>query len=404
MTKLIFRSGLRSIGGTIIELIKEDKRLIFDFGTVFSPGQEDKLPNVKGIYDNTSKYDDMVLISHLHLDHTKAMNLVHKDIPVVLNEKSKEFLEDLYTMGKDIFMGEKREYKSVKANESFYHGEFKITNMLVDHDVLGAGCFYIQTEDLNLLYTGDLRLHGLHSNRTYEMIEYLKTQDVDVAIFECVMVSFIDDDYKIIPTNEVNELDMEINFHKLVEKTIKEEGILFNPYIMGIERLYSLFDLAKKRNKEVWLTNDFAFLANKYYPEFDFKILESDDFNLNKDIVHFKDINKDVIAIFDYDKRDYYQDLSGFALLQTGGEPLGDFDPRWEDLVKYCDDKKINLYKIGSGGHAFVENLIYILEQINPHIVMPLHSFKPELVKSDKVKQIMVKEDKEYIFDKHKLK
>ncbi len=404
MTKLIFRSGLRSIGGTIIELIKEDKRLIFDFGTVFSPGQEDKLPNVKGIYDNTSKYDDMVLISHLHLDHTKAMNLVHKDIPVVLNEKSKEFLEDLYTMGKDIFMGEKREYKSVKANESFYHGEFKITNMLVDHDVLGAGCFYIQTEDLNLLYTGDLRLHGLHSNRTYEMIEYLKTQDVDVAIFEGVMVSFIDDDYKIIPTNEVNELDMEINFHKLVEKTIKEEGILFNPYIMGIERLYSLFDLAKKRNKEVWLTNDFAFLANKYCPEFDFKILESDDFNLNKDIVHFKDINKDVIAIFDYDKRDYYQDLSGFALLQTGGEPLGDFDPRWEYLVKYCDDKKINLYKIGSGGHAFAENLIYILEQINPHIVMPLHSFKPELVKSDKVKQIMVKEDKEYIFDKHKLK
>ncbi len=404
MTKLIFRSGLRSIGGTIIELINDDKRLVFDFGTVFAPGKEDMLPNVEGIYDNTSKYDDMVLISHLHLDHTKAMNLVHKDIPVVLNEKSIEFLEDLYTLEHDIFMGKKRPYTSVKENETFNHGNFKITNMLVDHDVLGAGCFYIQTEDLNLLYTGDLRLHGLHSNRTYEMIKYLKTQEVDVAIFEGVMVSFIDDDYKIIPTNKVDELDMEVNFHKLVESKVKEEGILFNPYIMGIERLYSLFDLAKRKNKEVWLTSDFAYIANKYYPEFDFKILESDKFNLNKDIVEFKDINKDVIAIFDYNQRDKYPNLEGFALLQTGGEPLGDFDPRWNDLLKYCDEKNITLYKIGSGGHAFAENLIYILEEINPKIVMPLHSFKPELVNSDKVKQIMVKEDEEYIFDKHNLK
>ncbi len=404
MTKLIFRSGLRSIGGTIIELINKDKRLVFDFGTVFAPSKKEELPNVDGIYDNSSDYDDMVLISHLHLDHTKAMNLVHKDIDVVLNEKSKEFLDDLYKIGHDVFMGQKRDYKTVKENESFYHGDFKITNLLVDHDVLGAGSFLIETDDLTLFYSGDLRIHGIHYNRTFQMIEFLKTKNVDVAIFEGVSVSFIDDDYKIIPTSKVNELDMEENFYKLVEKNVKEEGILFNPYIMGIERLYSLFILAKKKNKEVCLTNDFAYLANKYYPEFDFKILENDEFNLGKDIVSFKDINKDVIAIFDYNKKEMYPNLEGFALLQTGGEPLGDFDPRWNDLISYCDNKKINLYKLGSGGHAFAENLIYILEEINPKIVMPLHSFKPELVNSDKVKQIMVEENKEYIFENHNLK
>ncbi len=402
MTKLIFRSGLRTIGGTIVEVIDNDKRIIFDFGTVFSPGDPEKMPEVEGIYDNTSDYDDIVLMSHLHLDHSKAMNLIHPDIPLIMNEKSVEFVEDLYKVGFSDFLGEKREYRGVKENESFYHGEFKITNLLVDHDVIGAGCFLIETSDLTLLYTGDLRIHGLNSNRTYEMIEYVKQLKIDVAIFEGVGVSFLEDDYEIIPTNEVEELMMEKNFTKLVKAEVKEEGILVNPYIMGIERLYSTLKLGKDLNKAVWLTNQFAYLANKYYPEFDFKILESDEYNLGKEIVNYCDINKDVIAIFDYTKRDLYPVFTEkFALLQTGGEPLGEFDPRWSDLIEYADEHNLELYKLGSSGHAFAENLIYVVEEVNPEILIPLHSFKPELVNSPKVRQLLVTENTEYVFNNH---
>ncbi len=402
MTKLIFRSGLRTIGGTIVEVIHKDKRIIFDFGTVFSPGDPEKMPEVEGIYDNTSMYDDIVLMSHIHLDHSKAMNFIHPDIPLIMNEKSAEFIDDLYKLKFKDFLGERREYQTVKENEPFYHGEFKITNLLVDHDVIGAGCFLIETADLTLLYTGDLRIHGLNSNRTYEMINYVKEMKIDVAIFEGVGVSFLEDDYEIIPSNEVDELMMEKNFTKLITSEVKETGMLVNPYIMGIERLYSTLKLGQDLGKSVWLTNQFAYLANKYYPNFDFKILESDEFGLGKEVVEYKDITSDVIAIFDYNKRDLYPVFNEkMALLQTGGEPLGEFDPRWEDLIKYADTHNLEVYKIGSSGHAFAENLIYLVEAVNPEILIPLHSFKPELVNSSKVRQLLVSENTEYIFNNH---
>ncbi len=404
MTKLIFRSGLRTIGGTIVEVINEDKRIVFDFGTVFSPGNPEKMPNVEGIFDNSSKYDDIVLMSHIHLDHSKAMNLIHSDIPLIMNEQSVEFIEDLYKLDFQDFLGEKRNYQGIKAEEPFYHGNFKITNILVDHDVLGAGCFLIETADLTLLYTGDLRIHGLHNERTFAMLDYVKDKKIDVAIFEGVGVSFLEDDYKIIPSKAVPELQMEKNYHKLIASEVKEEGILINPYIMGIERLYSTLKLGHEQGKEVWLTNKFAYLANKYYPEFDFKILENDKFNLGKEIVEYKDINKNVIAIFDYNERDKYPIFNEkIALLQTGGEPLGDFDPRWSDLQDYALKHNMEVYKIGSGGHAFAENLIYLVEAVNPEILIPLHSFKPELVNSPKVHQLLVEENKEYIFENHQL-
>ncbi len=404
MTKLIFRSGLRTIGGTIVEVINEDKRIVFDFGTVFSPGNPEKMPNVEGIFDNSSKYDDIVLMSHIHLDHSKAMNLIHQDIPLIMNEQSAEFIEDLYKLDFQDFLGEKRNYQGIKAEEPFYHGNFKITNILVDHDVLGAGCFLIETADLTLLYTGDLRIHGLHNERTFAMLDYIKDKKIDVAIFEGVGVSFLEDDYKIIPSKVVPELQMEKNYSKLIASEVKEEGILINPYIMGIERLYSTLKLAQEQGKEIWLTNKFAYLANKYYPEFDFKVLESDKFNLGKEVVNYKDIDKNVIAIFDYNERDKYPVFTEkVALLQTGGEPLGDFDPRWLDLQDYAAKHNLEVYKIGAGGHAFAENLIYLVEAVNPEILIPLHSFKPELVNSPKVRQLLVEENKEYIFNNHYL-
>ncbi len=404
MTKLIFRSGLRTIGGTIVEVINEDKRIVFDFGTVFSPGNPEEMPNVEGIFDNSSDYDDIVLMSHIHLDHSKAMNLIHPDIPLIMNEQSAEFIEDLYKLDFEDFLGEKRNYQGIKAEEPFYHGNFKITNILVDHDVLGAGCFLIETADLTLLYTGDLRIHGLHNERTFAMLDYIKDKKIDVAIFEGVGVSFLEDDYKIIPSKDVPELQMEKNYSKLIASEVKEEGILINPYIMGIERLYSTLKLGQDQNKEVWLTNKFAYLANKYYPEFDFKVLENDKFNLGKEVVEYKDINKNVIAIFDYNEREKYPIFTEkMALLQTGGEPLGDFDPRWYDLLDYATKHNMEVYKIGSGGHAFAENLIYLVEAVNPEILIPLHSFKPELVNSPKVQQLLVEEDKEYIFKNHYL-
>ncbi len=404
MTKLIFKSGLRTIGGTIVEVIDGNDRIIFDFGTVFA--QKEEMPQVDGVYDNSCDYNDIVLISHLHLDHSKAMNLIDPSIDIVMNEKSVEFIEDLYNIGFNGFLGEKRSYRKIRNRETIIHGKFKITNILVDHDVEGASAFVIETNDLKLFYSGDIRLHGLQSQYTYQMIDYIKAMDIpiDVAIFEGVTISFIDDEYHIVATDKVEADNLEINFSNSVTEMVKEDLILVNPYIMGIERLQSIIDLALKQNKVLCVTDDFGYLLSKHFSDVDFVVLAEDRYNLNKKVIGYDDITPDFIVFFKYASKELFKDFSSsVALLQTGGEPLGEYDERWRELEEWCDTKGVNLYKIGVSGHAYPENLIYIIDQVNATYLMPLHSFKPELVKSDNSIQILPEKDKEYIFINHKL-
>ncbi len=411
-TKLIFRSGLKTIGGTIAELIHNNERIIFDFGTFFDPASSDEvIPSVEGVFNDDSKYNDSIFISHLHLDHTKAMNLVNKTIPIYMSMESKEFLDDLYKIDFNGFLGEKREYTGLKDKESIDINGIKATMLKVDHDVLGSAAILFETEDLTLFYSGDIRLHGLNSKYTYDMIDYIKNlgKDIDVAIFEGVTISFIEDDFEIIPTNESSEEQLEENFAKVITEKRENDGlILANPYIMSYERVVSIFSLAKELERVVCLNSEFAYLANKYLSEEDYLIIDEDKYNIGKEIVSYEELTDSHIALFDYNSKEKYLNAikkSNTTLLQTGGEPLGAYDPRWEVLEQFCEENKIELIAYGASGHAAPEHLLYIVEEINPNILMPLHSFKPELLKSKKenIKQILPKEDVEYIFENHKL-
>lgn len=414
-TKIIFRSGLRTIGGTIIEMIDENNRLIFDFGTVFDGklGAEE-LPKVDGVYENNGPLNTAILISHLHLDHTKAMNLVDNEIPIYMSEKSHEFIKDLYNLDFEDFKGTKRQYTPIDNQEIVNFGNFRFSFLEVDHDVIGASAILVQTEHINLLYSGDLRINGYDSQKTYNMIKYINSLDkkIDVAIFEGVTISFIEDDYKIIPTNKVETLKLESEFSQLVNQTLqKEKLILVNPYIMGLERIKSIIEYTKNSEKKLCVTPKFSYLINKYYEEFDFKILEEDKYKTNKEVITYKDLSDEYIIFFDYENKEKYIEVLNkykgqSALIQTGGEPLGEFDDRWQNLIQFSNDIELNVYLLGASGHASPENLLYIIEQIDPKILMPLHSFKPELVKSqkDSIEQILPEENKEYIFENNQLK
>ncbi len=399
MTKLIFRSGVHTIGGTIVELIDNNTRIIFDFGTVYDPNnEEEKLPRVEGVYDNTSKYDDHVFISHLHLDHTKAMNLVDQNIPIYMSEESVDFLNTLYDCGFDQILGKRREY--TKVTEKIKIGEITITPFLVDHDVPGACAFVFQTKDVKIVYTGDIRLHGYKRELTDQFIKACKKQKIDVLISEGVTISFIDDDYQIIASDQVIESESQfaINLQNQLNENVTQ---YFNPYIMGVERLKTIFDIALKMNKKIALTSASGYIANKYLSEYEFFIIEDDKFNTNREIVTLAEIDDSWFVQFDYTVKDkYLAHMKNSELIQTGGEPLGDFDPRFEKLINELCAHNVKFIARGLGGHATPENLQYICEQINPSFLFPLHSFKPNLLKTKNSQQIIAVEDKHYIFKK----
>lgn len=403
MTKLIFRSGIHTIGGTVVELINGENRLIFDFGTVFDPSSSEELdPNVEGIYDGTSKYNDHVLISHIHLDHIKAINLIPETTSIYMNSQSVKFLELLKTVQFDGLKGQFREYTAL--DQPAIIGGFKVTPLLVDHDVPGAVGYIFENDDLCLAYTGDIRLHGNHPERTYAFIEACKQRSVDVLISEGVTISFIDDDYQIIASEEVEET--EYQFGERLETVMKPDAIqFFNPYIMGTERLETFIKLAARTNKKIALSPSSALIAKNYFDETDLYVIDDDQFDSGYPVVPLETVDSGWFVQFEYNKLDRYLPLmESQQLIQSGGEPLGDFDPRFGELSNLLAENNTEFIALGLGGHASPENLQFICDSIAPRYTFPLHSFKPQLLTAKGSRQVIAEIDTEYCFEKGILK
>ncbi|MGL5020785.1 MAG: MBL fold metallo-hydrolase [Mycoplasmatales bacterium] len=407
MTKVIFRSGMTTIGGTIIEVINNNDRIIFDFGCVFDPSSNnEEIPNVEGIYKNDSEYNDAILISHNHLDHIKALNLIDKEIDVFMHESSIKLLNSLNSISFNQIMGSHRSYNEITLNSETKINSFSVTAIEVDHDVIGAVCFLIKTDDLTMLYTGDLRMHGINNHLTKEMLSSIVNEQIDILIIEGVMISFIEDDTKIISSDFVDEENYSINFTKKIRQDINEDSlILFNPYIMNLEMMNSFISLAKELNKKIVFRADYAKIYNDFFPNKEIFVLEEDTYNTNLKVIKMNEITNNCILQFNFkEKNQYMKVINGATLFQSGGEPLGDFDPNYQELINFCKTNNVKLVAKNVGGHAYPNNLKYIVDFINPKILCPIHSFKPYLLKPKDGIQILPEMDEELVFVNHQLK
>ena len=114
-TKIKFHNGMRTIGGTIIEVIYEDSHLFFDFGSEYNPSapvqptdlqgllDEKLVPYVENIFDPSiplkgyasgedSYKNTAVFLSHVHLDHSKIINYLNPSVPLYTLEGTKSLL------------------------------------------------------------------------------------------------------------------------------------------------------------------------------------------------------------------------------------------------------------------------------------------------------------------------
>lgn len=406
-TKVIYRSGMCTIGGTIIEVINNNDRIIFDFGCFFDPKINDEtLPNVSGIYDNSSEYNDFVIISHDHLDHVKALNKVHPNIPIIMSYDSKKMLDSLKTVGFDQIIGNWRDYDTIELNQPTMIGSFEVTAIPVDHDVPGAVSYLIKNEDINILYTGDIRVHGINHELTEKMVEFAKTQAVDLLIIEGVSVSFIDDDYTFNPTLEVSE---EVKSWKYVDHCLeqidRDSLILFNPYIMNMELFYRFYELSLALNKKFVLLPTSSKQFSDFMPFVDnVYVLNEDTYNTGCPVITLEEIDSSCLLQFNYYDLKLYQSIDCHKqLIQAGGEPIGDFDPRYQQLIEYCQVNEIDFLPINISGHAEPDNLAYVINTINPQVLSPIHSFKPEMLTKVVETSILPKANECYTWCNHKL-
>ena len=265
-TKITFHNGILTIGGTIIEIAYEDSHIFFDFGSEYDPASPKQpkdlqdlldmnlVPYLDNMFDPSielkgyeSKEDNFkdtaVFLSHVHLDHSKIINYLNPSVPLYMLEGTKSLLNTLNINNDFLFplhnQGDSnvRDIIGVKENEVVQVGKIKVKVMPVDHDAYGASGLLIETPDLVISYTGDIRLHGYRKDATLNFCK--ESENCDVLLIEGVTVSF----QELNENARVPEDENEINLIEKINNIVKEnpnKQITFNYYISNIERILNI--------------------------------------------------------------------------------------------------------------------------------------------------------------------
>ena len=264
-TKITFHNGILTIGGTIIEVVYEDSHIFFDFGSEYNPKapvqpenlqellDENLVPYLDNMFDPSiplkgyeSKENNFkntaVFLSHMHLDHSKIVNYLNPEVPLYTLEGTKSLLNTLNINNDFLFPlyenngNNTRDIIGVKENEVIEIGKIKVKVMPVDHDAYGACGLLIETPDLVISYTGDIRLHGYRKDDTLNFCK--ESENCDVLLIEGVSVSF--QDFDEVKEDEIsNEPELIEKINEIVKENPNKQ-ITFNYYISNIERILNI--------------------------------------------------------------------------------------------------------------------------------------------------------------------
>ena len=406
-TKITFHNGILTIGGTIIEIAYEDSHIFFDFGSEYDPASP-KQPNdlqdlldmnlvpyidnmfdpsieLKGYESKEDKFKDTaVFLSHVHLDHSKIINYLNPSVPLYMLEGTKSLLNTLNINNDFLFplhnQGDSnvRDIIGVKENEVVQVGKIKVKVMPVDHDAYGASGLLIETPDLVISYTGDIRLHGYRKDATLNFCK--ESENCDVLLIEGVTVSF----QELNENARVPEDENEQNLIEKINNIVKEnpnKQITFNYYISNIERILNII---KTNPRTVVLDAYYSYVVKhatgvqSYYYKLDDK-----DYGLDKSYeVEFEKLLQDEGSYFwqlDTLAIEHFDRLKENGIyIHSNATPLGDFDPKYAPFIKRFEDNNIEFKLAGCSGHAYPFDLIEIIDLIKPKLLVPIHSYHPE--------------------------
>lgn len=450
MTKLHFYKGLRTIGGTVVEIETDKARCLFDFGMIFQnvwedlrEGREDAaltdylkagiLPAVEGIYDEKDLKDYPLkpwkaenkpvffLISHMHIDHMEALVFLAAGIPVYMTEESYLLYGGLKETG-EIFYRFKEGCTGLRENIIYQKEDIFFRIIGTDHDVPGACGFEIRTGEGKIAYTGDVRLHGFHPETALEFAQEVK--GADVLITEGVTASFMEEEWEECQPEFLSP-DRKNSEEALIEEikgVLREEtGItVINLYERNVERAYVLLrELKKEGIKMVWEPR-MAYYIHLFYPTETLYVYEallgenregkSPEFlytvPVTEEELQRQAGSEKFLVQLSFQHTFYLLDLDyqNMLYIHSNGAPLGDYDPAYNKLMNFLERFHIRYRYLGRGGHAYPGDLKYLLEEISPKYLVPLHSLKPEKVKCREGIQLLPREGSSYLLNNHILK
>lgn len=458
MTSIEILDGANVIGGSKILLNSFKESILLDFGMNFktfskyfeeylrprsSRGLKDLLkmgllPPILNLYRDDLFPEDLkkedfclkkpisgVFLSHAHVDHTGCVGYLRGDIPIYSSSLTQKILEVMQTTTKSDFVrdcfyikektlcddGLSMKVARGRINRPFIKlkeedckiGSLKCKFFPVDHSIYGASAIAVETEEGWIVYSGDIRLHGLKGELTENFIDKASKLYPKVLIIEGT---------RILSNKRVSEEEVFKNSLNVVKANSGKLIIVdFGP--RNIERLICFYNVALEAQRRlVVLPQDFYLLE---------KITEADSDLMPPTLL------KDDICIY-YEpkgKREKWEEeiivrykgklITPSEIRKTPSEYILSFS-FWDinNLIDininggvyiyssseaYTEEQEIDLERLRNwlkffnfdfigdptidtgfhaSGHIGRSELISLVEEISPEIIVPVHTEKPE--------------------------
>ena len=429
MVSLTFYGGANEIGGNKILLEDKNAKIYLDFGQSFNFGEEyfyeylqprpinglevyfefGLMPRVPKLYSKSMleltdlKYEkpdiDAVFISHSHSDHTNHLPFLDEAIPVYMGHCTHRLLETyhkLYSSLSDI--GEHTNLRFFKSGDKIRIKHLVVEPIHVEHSVPGAYGFIIRTSRGPIVYTGDFRMHGPKRKMTQEFIEKAAKAKPYALLTEGTRMGY-----------ELEHNNTEAEVEEKANKIVREsKGIVFAYFSMSnIDRFLSFYHAAVKNGRKMVVDTKFAYVLDNLKDKVPALPDVMEDKNLQvyfrlsktgafdeKDyyvyerkfipkMVTYKEISKNqkkFVMHMSFNKLMelcYIKPKNAEYVYSSSEHFLEGEDNRQErevldNWMKHFD---VKFHKdVHCSGHACKEDIISMVKQMKPKVLIPIHT------------------------------
>jgi ribonuclease J len=468
MVSLTFYGGVKEIGGNKILLDDHGTKIFLDFGMSFSRRgkyfeeflnprtangigdflEMGLLPDIPGIYrtDLLEHYGKKpeepvvsgIVLSHAHADHANYISFLHKNIPIYCGETCKRIMDAVAEQSTRDLENEVidfrirplyrsrykippviRKFHTFVTGKKFKIDSIEVVPIHVDHSVPGAYAFIIYTSEGPLIYTGDLRMHGLHADMTDDFAAAAQQAKPIVMITEGTRID----------KKKTNESEKKI--YDDSKQKIRQRNTLsivdFN--FKDIDRFTTFYKMAKDLGKILVINFKHACFLEQYGHDKKLKVPSINDPNLAllkpkrltgtyidedytdtyikkrlhyKNIVTAADITKNPSKYMIILNFWYFSDLIDLKpknglYIHSLSEPFNEeMEISYDRMKNWLRHFDIEFFQSHCSGHINGDDLKGLINTIHPKKLYPIHTEHPELFQKLPIKTTMVKEGKAY--------
>ena len=468
MLSLTFYGGIKEIGGNKILLEDNGTKIFLDFGMSFKRRQEyfeefltprtangigdflamNLIPDIPGTYR-----DDLiehlgrkvkeaevqgVFLSHAHADHANYVSFLHKDIPIFCSKTCKSILDAVDEQSQRNIENEvinfkkrplyrleyknppiERVFKTFRTGKKIYIDSLEIEPIHVDHSLPGSFGLIVHTSEGSVVYTGDLRMHGLHAKKTDDFINTSKKAKPIAMITEGTRIN-------IGKTNE-SEKKVYQESKKEISKNKKLSIIDFN--FKDIDRFTTFYKIAKNLDKKLVISFKHACFLEKYHKDKNLKSPDSKDENIlilkpkrltgtyidedytdmyikkrlnYPNIITAEEITKnpkDYMVVLNFYYFNMLIDLNpyGGIYIHSLSEPFNEeMEISFERMKAWIKHFNLKFVQSHCSGHINGTELKELIKTVTPKVLFPIHTEHPGIFRTLSMQTRMIKEGKTY--------